>query len=268
MKRGLAVFALLVVGCSIAPPPVESPDAGPPPEKPTPVVEVQPEPEPEVEKPAAVVQTEGLYRLEVEAGANRANEASGFVVKVDDATPILFTALSSFGPEGGLPDQLTASALTSVSVTVHDGLSEPGSVAALGKATALEGLDVAPYQEGSALGDVAAFRLPPGFTGTALEFADEPPTLGATVTLFAPLPNLPEPRTTAKVLGVEQGLLMLEHTTTDLDMLGAVGAPVLDAEGKVVGVYVIGGLDEGVLYGVVTPVQNFRAPISAAATSG
>ena len=199
----------------------------------------------EPDEPVAVVATEGLYRLRVDAGSSQANEASGFVVFIDDATPVLFTALSAFGPEGGMATQVPASGLGSLTVTLEDGLSAPGTGPALAEASAIDNLDCAPYQQGSALGDVAAFRLPEGFAGTAFEFADEPPKLGTTVTLFAPLPNLPQPRTTAKVLGVEDGLLMLEHTTTDLDMLGAVGAPVLDPEGKVVGVYVLGGLDGG-----------------------
>ena len=218
------------------------------------------------ESPAAVpaVPDRFVLRPSFTTSLGPVNAGAAFALKVGDRT-LLVTAMHLLGPAGGLKAQVAAERLAEVvqSVGVRGAFTDDKAPVAVAKT-------VLPIEGAHPMGDDASGDIlvlePEVKTGLDRLQVHETPKLSAGA-LAAAAPAVGDPVWLAarigsgearahagKVVEINDKWLFYEFTSADLDLAGTNGAPVLDAEGKVVGIQLGGGvMDDGKLVGAANP---------------
>jgi hypothetical protein len=190
---------------------------------------------------------------------------------------LVVTALNLLGPNGGLETQLEAPSLPTVlrHVDIRDAFSGRNA----GRTTATLLIPEAHVMKDDAKGDVAAFRIarpPPlsiaGGTTTPLvirPLAEKAPKEGDVVFLAASVVSAPKGQRSfpARVLEVSDAWLFYKFEDPTLDLAGTPGAPILDAEGAIVGMQLGGGMAEDLLVGAACPLGALKARLESGLTN-
>jgi hypothetical protein len=161
---------------------------------------------------------------------------------------LLVTAHHLFGPDGGLSKQVSWKDLPTFVRSVRcKSLASSNSTLSAGRPLLIK--DARPQSEEGAAGDVAAFqpKAPPEAKAAkvnGLEIRTTPPApksrvwLVAQVAAGAPPEKLLHPAT---LVGVNREWITFAYEDAKLDLTATSGAPIVDDEGRVVGINVTGG---------------------------
>jgi hypothetical protein len=173
-----------------------------------------------------------------------------------------------FGPDGGLPSQIASDALPKF-------LKKTTLIAADGGRTELGAPLPVPgarpfVSDGRSLPnastDLSVFRAPAELADHALELAAGDPAVGDRVWLLARLAGGAPPDVylhPAHVRVVSDKLLGYEFENSQLNLNATSGAPVVNAQGKVVALNIGGGLRGGKLNVFGNPIGSMRKKIEA-----
>lgn len=205
----------------------------------------------------------------VTTAGTRYEAGTAFFVDVG-SDRVLLTSLHLFGPGGGMPTQLTSAQLpTSVKEVQLKEAFTGKAMAPLGPPDAVAG--AYPMDKDGA-GDVVVVRIPRSLVSADLQLSAAEPFAAANakrgdwVWVAGPVVDGPEkdqPLHRGRVVQCEQGWLILVFDTAGLDLTATAGAPVLDKDGKIVGILQGGGADQGYLFGSASPVDNIRPLVEA-----
>jgi hypothetical protein len=192
-----------------------------------------------------------------------------------DGKAVVVTAFQLLGPPSKLPAQIAAADVAKqvTSVALVDAWNRKSTGVA---GPAFTVVDAAPMSQGAAH-DLAVFDVSiSGFDTITnnpkvepphpLDLAPADPKVGDIVWLAAPVNGAPPDvhLHAAKVAQVDANALYVEFAEKALDLAGTAGAPLIDAQGRVVGMCVGGGTMDGVVVGGANPVGAMRARIAKA----
>ncbi|HEX4304137.1 MAG TPA: trypsin-like peptidase domain-containing protein [Rhizomicrobium sp.] len=192
---------------------------------------------------------------------------TAFVLDPGTAKPLLVTAMHLFGPDGGLPEQIEWNALPGRAISVDCTPLAEGSVLKGGAALALPG---AHAHAPGVLRDIAAFALNAAGPKpkSILHLADTAPRTGETVWLLAQaVGGAPATQLLHRAVVGHSGDDTLQYffDNKTLELRATSGAPVLDGQGRVVGINLGGGLlKDGRMLGFATPLKSIREALAGA----
>jgi Trypsin-like peptidase domain len=150
---------------------------------------------------------------------------------------LLVTAHHLFGPDGGLPKQVTWQELPTFVRSVRCvQLSTKASVLEAGPPVPVR--DAQAYSERGAAGDVAVFRLAASKM-VSLEFRRAEPVLKRPVWLAARVAGGEPPEKLlhrATLVTVDREWIEFAYDNSSLNLTATSGAPIVDEEGRVVGI--------------------------------
>jgi len=211
-----------------------------------------------------------LITPSITVGDDRIDQGRGWVAEVGDRQ-LFVTSLQTMGPAGGHSEQLAASA-------VHDGFTQlvardafTGKECGRAKRVLKIDAEVADLSK-AATDDVMAFLVAKTLDTrmtTAIKpmkLADAAPAKGEAV--FLATRTSSKGRVVAgKVADSNDKFIFYDFPQVDqADLMGSVGSPVLNGDGKVVGMQVaIGKLEDGTLFGAANPVTSLKAKLAAEA---
>ena len=195
---------------------------------------------------------------------------AGMAFRLEDETSgrhFLVTAHSLFGPAADLDIQMTSEDIERVIVgAVGVSCTDPRSLVLARRYLSLPGARRSDEQ--GAEKDIAMFELPPPRMGErGLRLDSAPPLRGDRVWVYVKYPNTArvglEPATLAWVSDKEIRYLLQNQ---EVDLSGTTGAPVLSADGKVVGMHLgIFTARTGRRFGYATPGLALRQVYEPAA---
>ncbi|HWO09020.1 MAG TPA: hypothetical protein VNN80_06055 [Polyangiaceae bacterium] len=175
---------------------------------------------------------------------------------------VVLSCLHIFGPMGGLPEQLTASALPGA-VQQAFLLDLDGKKFDIGPALLVA--DAKPFEQQDASGDVSVFRAPAELASRALELAAGLPKKGEQVWLVSSLVSgSAELMHPARVYYAADKALSYKFDSADLELRATSGAPVVNGKGQIVALNLGGGNNQGELFGFGIPVTSLRHALSEA----
>jgi hypothetical protein len=231
------------------------------------------------EQPAAPEVAEGFVlrpAFFTETGSFLAGTA--FAVQEGDRTVVL-TAYHLFGPAGGLPAEVPPAEVGKLvrEVLLRDAWTDK-VVGRTERALLLE--DAAPLHT-DASRDLVVFplvKVDPSDVSARLaaaklrpgKLATTAPKVGDPVYVAAEASGVRAAERTfrATLVEVGEGSLYYQLEAGDLDMTGMSGAPVLAADGSILGMHLGGGaMEDGALIGVANPASRIRARITQALKS-
>ncbi|TPG42385.1 serine protease [Sphingomonas koreensis] len=194
---------------------------------------------------------------------------AGTAFLVAGSQSLLLTAQHLFGPDGGLA---TAVAWQDMPTHAHIASCRPiGAGASLSGETAIAIPSAHPMDaadQSGAIYDVAVFRTsPPGDASPGLTLAVSPPKEGDRVWLVAKAQGSTSLLHSAHVLGSKNGALLFAYDDPKLDLQATSGAPIVDTDGKVVGLNLGGDYDNGAKT-VIGVADDLAVLTTAVATAG
>ena len=213
-----------------------------------------------------------LFRPIFKTTSGTIRAGTAFVIRLSTSErPIVVTALHLLGPAGGLPKDIApkdvAAAVSSVGLV--ECFNGAFKVQIDGKPLAI--LDAAPLGKPSAAGDILAFWTTPDPRLATRPLASNVPNKGEPVWLAAQLVQ-GAPRTRRLHRGVASGIdedgdFIFEYENAAIALRATSGAPVLNATGELVAIYLAGGRKVGQMFGIGNPVDRFRKFLESAAKS-
>ncbi len=170
---------------------------------------------------------------------------AGTAFLVSSARPLLLTAQHLFGPEGDLAKPVAWQDMPAHAHLVSCKPIGAGSSISGGAAIAISGAHpMSPADQNGAINDVAIFRsLPENSVAPSLMLALSPPKEGDRVFLIAKTQGSDSPVHPARVMGLQNGALLFAYDDPKLDLQATSGAPIVNIDGKVVGLNLGGGYD-------------------------
>lgn len=193
---------------------------------------------------------------------------AGTAFRVAGPRPFVLTAQHLFGPDGGLAAVVPWQDMPARARMVRCTPIAGGQPLSGASALAVPGAHAMGSDDANgALDDVAIFRAPPA-DGTArgLALAVAPPKEGDPVWLIAAVQGSASSVHPAHVLTTERGALLFAYEDPKLDLDATSGAPVVDADGHVVGLNLGGGYDSdaGTVIGVADDLQVLVKAVASA----
>jgi len=191
---------------------------------------------------------------------------TAFAIEIDGQERLLvLTAVHLFGPAAGLPKQIPSSELPAYvrGVILYDAFSQ-AEVARAGPM--LELPEAAPWNKADT-GDVAAFWASKDSQLSPAKLGESLPTAGQAIWLAASLNDGPERdqllhRAVVR-LSKREGI-NFQYDSTNLNLLATSGAPLIDSDGRVIGINV-GVINLGdKTFGTGSPVTLIRPILNKA----
>jgi hypothetical protein len=184
---------------------------------------------------------------------------TAFLLRVADRhEALLVTCHHLFGPATGRERQMSGEQIrANVCAAVGLSMQDQKTIFVAGNYILFP--DARSHDEHGAERDLAAFVVKSDKPPPAFEFAESAPQIGQKVYMFARLRSETEPRLfPAKIVQVELNWLLYTFEDKTIDLAGTSGAPVLDDQGKVIGMHVGGGAQHGELTGAANPAARMK----------
>lgn len=197
-----------------------------------------------------------VFRPHIFMDGNDSVAGTAFAMKLDESeSPIIVTVHHIFGPAGGFESRVDSSELKDHVEKVE--LLDLFDKEYIGTVT-----EVITNPNGHPImgTDIAAFKVNEEFTTSPRIMAKKNPEQGDAVWLIANIDQgkaIVDKVYRGKVSKVQSGLIYFEYNDPNLSLDATSGAPVINANGEVVGVNMGGELDDGVLVGVATACETF-----------
>lgn len=208
---------------------------------------------------------EGLFKPTFLLANESWSAGTAFIVRGGDGkSAVLVTCHHLFGPAAGLekqmsPEEIARDGRGAVALSMQD---QKLIVVA---PTYLKVADVRAMDRQGTDKDMALFAVKDGEKLAAFEMAEKAANVGDVVYLFARARGADAPKLyRATVVESAANGLSYQFDET-FDARGTSGAPVLDAQGKVVGMNLGGGDVQGKQIGIANPGTSVRQAIQAAA---
>ncbi|MET0270601.1 MAG: serine protease [Sphingomonas sp.] len=194
----------------------------------------------------AIAAQDAICRPELTVDGKTYEAGTAFVV--DGARPLLVTAHHLFGEMGGLPEEVRWRDMPRRATSARCRQVKGGARLTTGAALAIDGAHSLSPTSTVEYRDIAAFPLAGGGAGVPrLTLAEREPATGSRVWLVAQVRG-GDPATLlhrATVVGHEQGAMVYAFDDTRIELQATSGAPIVDAEGKLVGINLGGTTAEG-----------------------
>lgn len=203
-----------------------------------------------------------ILRPEFATKQGRFNAGTAFPIEVEGQPRlVVLTAVHLFGPDGGLPKSIPAAELPDYinSVALYDAFTD-AQITRAGPMISIP--DAVPFNRGEGK-DLAAFWASKDGKLNALRLAESRPKVGDTVWLAASVLGgaPPDQRLHRAVVRLsEASRLEYEYDNSQLNLRATSGAPILNAEGNVVGINV-GGRKQ---FGTATALEAIKALLAKA----
>jgi len=170
---------------------------------------------------------------------------AGTAFLLASARPLLLTAHHLFGPDGGLAKSLTWQDMPAHAHVVSCKPIGTGRPISGEVAVAIPGAhSMDPAEQSGTINDVAVFRASPDSSVVpSLTLAVSSPKEGDRVFLIAEVEGSDSPLHPAHVLGLQNGALLFAYDDPKLELQATSGAPIVNTDGKVVGLNLGGGYD-------------------------
>jgi hypothetical protein len=190
---------------------------------------------------------------------------TGFIVRLKQPGLYFLTANHLFGPDAGLKSQMPPDDIASYVKGVV-GLSMQNPKETVWFPEFIKIADAGSVEDKAVNKDLAVFRRPDMPQLQALELASAMPKKGDRVWIFARQRGDDAPSLLKAIVDeADYNQLNYIFDRSDFRLPGTSGAPVLDADGKVVGMNLAGGMtSDGHFKGWANPVSAIRAEIENA----
>lgn len=196
--------------------------------------------------------------------------SAGTAFLVSSTQPLLLTAHHLFGPDGGLSKPVTWRDMPAHAQIVGCKPIGAGRPVSGETAIAIPGAHpMDPADQSGAINDVAVFRTSPESGATpSLALAVSPPKEGDQVFLIAEAQGSNSPVHSARVLGLQNGAMLFAYDDAKLELQATSGAPIVNMDGKVVGLNLGGGYDAEAktVIGVADNLAVLTRAVAAAST--
>jgi hypothetical protein len=188
---------------------------------------------------------------------------TAFVVKDPNGPDLLLvTPDHLFGPDGGVEQQMTPDEIAQ-QVVAAVGVSMQDKKTLVTTGNSLEVADAHPLGKEGTDKDLVVFPVSANLAVDGFEFAAAAPARGATIWMYARARGETKPKLfSAVVLRSSDTQLVYRFEGDPFNPAGTSGAPLLDADGKVVGMNVGGGKTGSVQVGSANPTTAIRAELA------
>lgn len=209
-----------------------------------------------------LIQERFVFRPEFESADGKFPAGTAFAVKRSgDPRAIVLTAVNLFSPRGKFPREIDASELPTyiTGVNLNNAFADGALLGHCSKVIPIPHAAAAPKE--SQPGDVAAFLLDPDANVRPMPLGTTNPEVGDTIWMIARVLKgaKPEDRKMhrAYVTGYDEGDILYRYENSKLDLVATSGAPLVNAQGEVIGIHIGPAGGDGELLGFGNPVERF-----------
>lgn len=210
-----------------------------------------------------------VYQPHFETTHGDIDAGKAFVISTKACGPVMVSAYHLFGDAGGLKAQIPVAELTrSIKQIVLNHISTGKPVFRLaGASVTPPGASACCETDApmKGVGDVFAFRTKTDLSSVALAVSEHPTKKGDRLRILTSVIGGAGTSFDAVVLGTQSGYLQYQIVTPGFVLRATSGAPVVDAEGRVVAIN-LGGWDDaktGATFGVGNPASAWLGGVEA-----